>query len=218
VKDIWGDESIPGEDEPDDENPEETEDPGVKKHRSKTYVDGVPFSILKESRSGLDEHGNLIQERTEGDFKDAVLERYPSPDLFRGRWLEERNKQSVVDELESLGVVWDDLRERVGGNYDVFDLVMWSAFGSQPLSRLERVAMVRESGLMLEFSPKKREIVEVLLKKYVESDAVDFGSSRVLRLPELSVFGSPVAIKDSVFGGATEYDKTIEALESELYG
>jgi len=138
-------------------------------------------------------------------------------DEFIKRWSDEKKKQVIIDELESQGVIFEALKEQVGKDFDAFDLVMHVAFDRAPLSRFERVNNVKKRGYLYKYSDQAQRVLETLLEKYMDDDIVDFGNSRILKLPELSKFGSPVAIKNTVFGGPKQYDKMIEELESILY-
>lgn len=198
----------PGEDDGDD-------DP--KTPREKIYVNGVTVTILKEQVQYLDKEGKLITESLKDYSKKQILEQYHSMDEFIKRWSDEKKKQVIIDELESQGVIFEALKEQVGKDFDAFDLVMHVAFDKAPLSRSERVNNVKKRGYLYKYSDQAQRVLETLLEKYMDDDIVDFGNSRILKLPELSKFGSPVAIKNTVFGGSKKYEEMIEELESMLY-
>lgn len=185
--------------------------------KEKIYVNGVTVTVLKELVQYLDKDGKLITESLKDYSKKQILEQYHSIDDFIKRWSDEKKKQVIIDELESQGVIFEALKEQVGKNFDAFDLVMHVAFDKPPLSRSERVNNVKKRGYLYKYSDQAKQVLETLLGKYMDDDVVDFGSSRILKLPELSKFGSPVAIKNTVFGGSKEYEKTIEELETLLY-
>jgi len=237
IKIIDGSEDIPGDDETDDSDPptngndgndqnddsDDDDDDGKGKGggtttpREKIYINGVSVTILKEQVQYLDKDGKLITESLKDFSKKQILEQYHSMDEFIKRWSDEKKKQVIIDELESQGVIFEALKEQVGKDFDAFDLVMHVAFDKAPLSRSERVNNVKKRGYLYKYSDQAQRVLETLLEKYMDDDIVDFGNSRILKLPELSKFGSPVAIKNTVFGGSKKYEKMIEELESMLY-
>ena len=234
IKEVSDDEEIPGDDETDDGDPIDGDDgkqgdsggdtggdgtivdPPIP--RGKIFINGVTITILKEQVQYLDKDGKLITESLKDYSKKQILEQYHSMDDFLRRWSEEKKKQVIIDELESQGVIFEALKEQVGKDFDVFDLVMHIAYDKAPLSRYERVNNVKKRGYLYKYSEQAQNVLETLLEKYMDEDIVDFGSSKVLKLPEFNQYGSPVAIKNSVFGGSKKYNQMVVELESLLHG
>src|SRR3546814_7165214 len=79
--------------------------------------------------------------------KKTLQKDYKTLDEFLRRWGEAEKKQVIIEELESLGVSLDGLRDEVknGDAFSAFDLLCHVAYGQPPLTRKERAEQVKRS-------------------------------------------------------------------------
>lgn len=212
------DDTYSDDDFPNDEWNEDEEDyDGEGGPREKVYVDGVAVTVMKEQVQYLDADGKLITESIRDYTKKQILQEFESMDEFIRKWSETDKKQVVIEELESHGIFFEALKEEVGKDFDAFDLILHVAFDKKPLTRAERANNVKKRGYLHKYSEQAQKVIEALLEKYSDDDIIDFGSSKVLKLPEFNKFGSPIAIKKGVFGGNKQFNEAMKELESVLH-
>ncbi|HPE07711.1 MAG TPA: DEAD/DEAH box helicase family protein, partial [Smithellaceae bacterium] len=95
----------------------------VSDHRPKVFVAGVDVSVLNERVQHLDGKGKLITESLKDYTKKGILKEFRSLDDFLSRWNSTNKKKAIIAELESHGVILDNLLDEVTKNLDIFDLI-----------------------------------------------------------------------------------------------
>jgi len=96
----------------------------IYEHKPKVYVAGVDVSILNERVQHLDVNGKLIAESLKDYTKKSILQEFRTLDDFLARWNIAHKKKAIIEELESHGVILENLMAEVKKDLDVFDL-MW---------------------------------------------------------------------------------------------
>lgn len=185
---------------------------GVKKY----YVNDVPVRVAMERVQYLDEHGKLITASLKDFSRSAVKKTYASLDDFLARWNSAERKQVIVDELAAKGVFFDDLAEKVGRDFDAFDLVCHVAFDQPALTRKERAETVKKRNIFAKYGPEARAVLDALLEKYSETGITSVESLEILKVDPLTSLGTPIEIV-SVFGGKPEYIAAVRELTNALY-
>ena len=118
--------------------------------------------------------------------------------------------------MEENGVLFAELAEQVGKDFDPFDLVCHVAFDQPPLTRRERADNVRKRNYFAKYGDQARAVLEALLDKYADEGIETIESVNVLKIQPLDKFGTPVEIV-RLFGGAEKYQTAVRELESALY-
>jgi type I restriction enzyme R subunit len=121
--------------------------------------------------------------------------------------------------LAARGIVFEELAERLGhSESDPLDLLVFVAWNGPAVSRRDRANRLRrEDAVFLEaFVPEAREILEELIEKYAEHGIGQLDDLRILEVPPLSQFGTPVEIAQR-FGGTKGLREAVERLEELLY-
>lgn len=85
----------------------------VSELKPKVYVAGVDVSVLNERVQHLDTNGMLITETLKDYTKKRILQEFRSLDYFLARWNRAHKKKAVIDELESRGVIIENLMAEV---------------------------------------------------------------------------------------------------------
>ena len=93
---------------------------------------------------------------------------------------------------------------------------MQLAYGQKPLTKAERVNNVKKSGYLYKYSDEAREVLEVLLEKYMNSGLKDVEDVSILKLPEFERFGGMFYIIKK-FGNKKKYTEAVRELENELF-
>ena len=135
---------------------------------------------------------------------------------FLSKWNSATKKKAIIDELESHGIILENLVSEVKKDLDVFDLICHIAWDMPPLTRRERADRVKKRNYFTKYGDKVRTILNALLDKYADEGIENIEDLSVLMIEPLNEFGTPVEIVQ-LFGGRDKYMDAIEELEHELY-
>ncbi len=182
----------------------------------KTYVNGVDVTVLYERVQFLDEEGKLITGSLKDYTKHKVKEEFASLDDFLNRWNSAEKKQAVIEELEANSIIYENFKEEVGKEMDIFDMILHCAYDMPPLTRKERAERVKKRNYFAKYGEEARAVLETLLEKYADDGIENIESLSVLKVQPFDKFGSPVEIIQ-LFGGKQNYLNAIAELEQELY-
>lgn len=180
------------------------------------YVDNVEVKLLNQRIQYYDDDGKLVTESLKDYSRKKINEKYGSLDDFLRKWKDSEKKQAIVDELEEMGVVFDDLKKEVNKELDPFDLICHIAFEQPPLTRQERANNVLKRNYFGKYTGTAKEVLQSLLDKYADEGLANLEDVNILRLDPFNAMGTPMEIIQE-FGGKTEYLKAIHEIESELY-
>ncbi|MCK5806479.1 MAG: restriction endonuclease, partial [Lentisphaeria bacterium] len=196
-------------------NGEEGEEGG--EGRTKYYVDDVDVEVMAIREQYMDpKSGKLITESFKLYTRRRIRAEFDSLDDFLQRWNQTERKTAVLAELEEQGVLFDELRQAVGSDYDAFDLVCHVAFDRPPLTRKERADSVRKRDCFAKYGDQARDVLEALLEKYADHGIADLESMDVLRVAPVSQLGTPIELVRA-FGGKKGFQKAVAELEQALY-
>jgi len=184
--------------------------------QGKVYVAGVDVSILNERVQHLDGNGKLITESLKEYTKKGILREYRSLEEFLTKWNASEKKQSIITELESHGVILENLMDEVKKDLDVFDLICHVAWDMPALTRKERAEQVKKRNYFTRYGEQARTVINALLDKYASEGIENIEELSVLRVDPFSAMGTPAEIL-RIFGGKENYLKAIKELEKELY-
>jgi type I restriction enzyme, R subunit len=188
----------------------------VSEPRSKVYVAGVDVSVLNERVQHLDANGKLITETLKDFTKKSILQEFRSLDDFLAKWNSAHKKKTVIVELESHGVIIENLMAEVKKDLDIFDLICHIAWDMPALTRRERAEKVKKRNYFTKYGEKARIVIDALLDKYASEGIENIEDLSVLRIDPFNQIGTPIEILQ-IFGGKEEYLHVIEKLENELY-
>ncbi len=188
----------------------------VSEPRSKVYVAGVDVSVLNERVQHLDANGKLITESLKDYTKRSILQEFRSLDDFLAKWNSTYKKKAVIEELESHGIIFENLMAEVKKDLDVFDLICHIAWDMPALTRRERAEKVKKRNYFTKYGEKARIVIDALLDKYASEGIENIEDLSVLRISPFDQIGTPTEILQ-IFGGKKEYLHVIEKLENELY-
>jgi len=192
------------------------EEPNGGYGREKVFVNGVNVSILNERIQYLDNSGKLITGTLKDYTKQQIQKKFTTLDEFLNKWKSADRKQVLIDELEQNGIIYENFRDEIGKDMDIFDMICHSAFDMPPLTRQERANNVKKRNYFTKYGEKAKAILEALLSKYADEGIENIESIKVLQLPTFQEFGSPLEII-KLFGGKQNYLNAVAELEQELY-
>ena len=182
----------------------------------KYYVDDVPVTVIAERVQYYGKDGKLITESLRDYTRKTVKNDFASLDDFLNRWNTVERKETIIQELEEAGVLFEPLAETVGKDMGPFDLICHVVFGQPPLTRKERAENVKKRNYFTKYGEKARAVLDSLLDKYADEGIENVESMNILKLPPLNQHGTPIEIIES-FGGKDQYLQAIRELEDQLY-
>lgn len=190
--------------------------PIISEPREKIYVSGVDVTVLNERIQHLDGEGKLITETLKDYTKKSILKEYKTLDEFLNKWKGTEKKKAIVEELESQGIIVENLLDEVKKDLDVFDLVCHIAWDKPALTRRERVEKVKKRNYFTKYGEQAKKVIDALLEKYADEGIENIEDLSVLRIEPFNEIGTPAEIV-KIFGGRNEYLTVIEELEKEIY-
>ncbi len=184
--------------------------------RPKYYVNGVNVAILNERIQYMDGNGKLITGSLKDYTRQKVREQYQTLNDFLNKWHSSDKKQAIIDELTEQGVVLENLKEAVGKEMDIFDMICHTAFDQPPLTRAERAKQVKKRDVFTQYGEQARKVLEALLDKYADEGIENIEDIKVLKVNPFDRFGTPTEII-KFFGGKPQYLQALTQLEQALY-
>ena len=182
----------------------------------KYYVNGVNVAVLNERIQYMDGNGKLITGSLKDYTRQKAREHYQSLDDFLNKWNSADKKQAIIDELIEQGIVYENLKEAIGKEMDIFDMICHTAFDRPPLTRSERVNQVKKRDVFTAYGEQAKKVLEALLDKYAVEGIENIEDMKILQVNPLTQLGSPVEIIN-FFGGKKQYLKALSELEQEIY-
>ena len=180
--------------------------------------DGVDFYPIHRTVQYIDPlTGKLITESLQDFSKKTIVSEFASLDDFLTRWKESERKDIIVNELLDRGVAFEELRNEIGKDLDVFDLILHVAYGKKPMTRSERVKKAKTNDYFAKYEGKAKEIIDLLLAKYTDQGITAIDGIEDLIVSPFTNFGTPIEIVEEIFGGRDQYMEVIKNIESSLY-
>lgn len=184
--------------------------------QGKIYVNGVPVSIINEREQYLDADGKIITESITDYTRRNIRNIYHNENEFVTVWQNAETKRVIVEQLEANGISIDMLKEKVGKEYDPFDLVCHIAYDAQPLTRKERAENVKKRNYFTKYGELAQQVINALLDKYASDGLLTIEDTKVLKLDPINNIALPVEIIQA-FGGKEAYKTALRELENALY-
>lgn len=188
----------------------------VETTRKKTYIIGVDVSILSERKQYLDADGRLITTSVKEYCKTGILTSYRSLDNFLQTWNDAEKKRAIIEELENQGIIFEELKDEIKNDLDIFDLICHIAWDAPALTRKERAENVRKRNYWTKYGDKARAVLDALLDKYAQTGIEEIEDMKVLTVDPIKEIGTPAEIVN-LFGGKPQYLQAIRELEAEIY-
>lgn len=151
------------------------------------------------------------------EAKQTFKKEFRSLNEFIRKWNATEKKQTIIDELASVGVAWDILEQDVGRDLDPYDLICHIAFDQPPLSRQERAKKVRKRNYFGKYSEEARKVLEALLDKYADHGIGQIEDNNILKVEPLSEIGTKREIFREFFESKDAYQVAVRDLEDQIY-
>ena len=188
--------------------------------RTRYVVNNVPIHVIAERVQYYGPDGKLITETLRDYTRQCVRKQFASLDDFLRRWSSAEQKQAIIEELASQGVLWEPLAEEVEARLkkplDPFDLICHVAFDQPPLSRRERAEQVKKRNYFARYEGVARQVLEALLDKYADTGIESIEDIKILQLDPFNQLGAPMELVQA-FGDKALYQQAVHDLEAALY-
>ncbi len=222
---------IPGEAESDFEYPIQPEEvqPGpaiilndLTAEPRKFYIDGGEVEVIGHLVYDLDTDGKKLQVVRYTEYSGrAVRSMYPTRDALQSAWADPDARADVLDELAECGISFDELAASSDQpDADPFDLLCHLAWNAPLLTRRQRAERARKAtqDLFAQYGDTAREVLSLLLDKYVERGIIQFNAlSDLMKVQPFDRYGSPSEIASRHFGGVKGLKEAVSRLQTAIY-
>jgi len=188
----------------------------------KFYVDGGEVEIIGHLVYDLDTEGKKLQVVRYTEYSGrAVRSIYPSREALQSAWANPDTRADVLRELTERGISFEELAAASDQpDADPFDLLCHLAWNAPLLTRRQRAERARKTAqdLFGQYGDTAREVLALLLDKYVERGIVQFGAlSDLMKVKPFDRYGTPSEIATRHFGGVKGMKDAVSRLQSALY-
>lgn len=187
----------------------------------KYYVDGGEVEVIGHLVYDLDADGKKLQvvRYTEYSAR-AVRSLFPSREELAGKWARPDTRAEVLHELAERHISFDELAAATNQpDADPLDLLCHLAWNAPLRTRRERAERAKKlhPDLFAQYGEQAREILGLLIDRYIERGLVQFDKPSVLfKVEPFDQFGTPSEIA-AHFGGAPQLREAVGQLQSALY-
>lgn len=188
----------------------------------KFYVDGGQVEVIGHLVYDLDAEGKKLHVVRYTEYSGRLLRSmYPSPGEFQTTWANQDTRIEAVRELAERGISFEELATASGqSDADPFDVLCHLAWNAPLLTRRERAeqARRRHPDLFTQYGETARDILALLLEKYIEHGVIQFHElSGLMKTPPFDRYGLPTEIANQHFGGIQPMRQAIADLQAALY-
>ena len=188
----------------------------------KFYVDGGEVEVIGHLVYDLDTDGKKLQVVRYTEYSGrAVRSMYPTRDALQSAWADPDARAEVLRELTERGISFDELAASSDQpDADPFDLLCHLAWNAPLLTRRQRAdrAAKATQDLFSQYGGTAREVLSLLLDKYIERGIIQFSAlSELMKVQPFDSFGSPSEIATRHFGGVKGLKDAVSRLQTALY-
>ena len=188
----------------------------------KYYIDGGEVEVIGHLVYDLDTDGKKLQVVKYTEYSGrAVRTLYPTRQALQSAWADPDSRSEVLRELAERGISFDELAaSSEQPDADPFDLLCHLAWNAPLLTRRQRAEQARRQaeGMFAEYSDTAREILALLLDRYIERGILQFNAlSELIKVQPFDRYGSPSEIATRHFGGVRGMKDAVSRLQGALY-
>jgi len=188
----------------------------------KYYIDGGHVEVIGHLVYDLDADGKKLGVVRYTEYSGrTVRSHYPTREALQTRWAHPDTRSEVVDTLHAHGISFDALAVACATpDTDPFDLLCHLAWNTPPRTRRQRAeaARKRTQDIFAHYSATAREILALLLERYVERGIFQFNQlSELMKVQPFDAWGPPSEIATRHFGDIEHLREAIVTLQAALY-
>lgn len=188
----------------------------------KFYIDGGEVEVIGHLVYDLDTDGKKLQVVKYTEYSGRALRTlYPNREALQSAWADPDSRSEVLRVLSERGISFEELAVSSDQpDADPFDLLCHLAWNAPLLTRRERaeVARRRTQDLFGQYGDTAREILSLLLERYVERGILQFSAlSELMKVQPFDHYGTPAEIATRYFGGVRGMKDAVSRLQGALY-
>ena len=188
----------------------------------KFYIDGGEVEVIGHLVYDLDTDGKKLQVVKYTEYSGrAVRTLYPTREALQSAWANPDTRIEVLRELTERGISFEELASSSEQpDADPFDLLCHLAWNAPLLTRRQRAELARRQthDLFVQYGDTAREILTLLLDRYVERGILQFNTlSELMKVQPFDRYGSPSEIASRHFGGVRGMKDAVSRLQTALY-
>lgn len=188
----------------------------------KFYIDGGEVEVIGHLVYDLDTDGKKLQVVKYTEYSGrAVRTLFPTRAALQSAWADPDTRSAVLRELTERGISFEELAaSNDRPDADPFDLLCHLAWNAPLLTRRQRAdaARRRAQDLFGQYGDTAREILSLLLERYVERGILQFSAlSELMKVQPFDRYGSPAEIASRHFGGVRGMKDAVSRLQHALY-
>ena len=188
----------------------------------KFYIDGGEVEVIGHLVYDLDTDGKKLQVVRYTDYSGrAVRTLYPTRDALQSAWANPDTRAEVLRELTERGISFEELAASSDQpDADPFDMLCHLAWNAPLLTRRQRAERAKRQtqDLFAQYGDTAREVLVLLLDKYIERGIIQFNVlSDLMKVQPFDRFGSPSEIATRHFGGVKGLKEAVSRLQSAIY-
>ena len=188
----------------------------------KFYVDGGDVEVIGHLVYDLDTDGKKLQVVKYTEYSGRTVRTlYPTREVLQSVWANPDTRVEVLRELTERGISFEELATSADQpDADPFDLLCHLAWNAPLLTRRQRADQARKAAqdLFGQYGESAREILALLLDKYIERGIIQFNAlSELMKVQPFDRFGSPSEIATRHFGGIKPFKEAVSRLQTTLY-
>jgi len=188
----------------------------------KFYIDGGEVEVIGHLVYDLDTDGRKLQVVKYTDYSGRALRTlYPTREALQSKWTNPDTRVEVLRELTERGISFEELASSSEQpDADPFDLLCHLAWNAPLLTRRQRAeaAKRRTQDLFAQYGDTAREILTLLLDRYIERGIIQFNAlSELMKVQPFDRYGSPSEIATRHFGGVQGMREAVSRLQTALY-
>ncbi len=188
----------------------------------KFYIDGGEVEVIGHLVYDLDTDGKKLQVIKYSEYSGrAVRTLYPTREALQSAWANPDTRAEVLHELTERGISFEELAaSSEQPDADPFDLLCHLGWNAPLLTRRQRAEAAKRQAqdLFAEHGETAREILSLLLDRYVERGILQFNAlSELRKVQPFDRYGSPSEIATRHFGGVRSMKDTVSRLQTALY-
>ncbi len=188
----------------------------------KFYIDGGEVEVIGHLIYDLDTDGKKLQVVKYTEYSGrAVRSMFPTRAALQSAWANPDTRSDVLRALSERGISFEELASSSEQpDADPFDLLCHLAWNAPLLTRRQRAEHARSKtqDLFNQYGETAREVLSLLLDKYVDRGIIEFSSlSDLMKVRPFDRFGSPSEIATRYFGGVPGLRDAVSQLQAVLY-
>ena len=187
----------------------------IRIQKNKKSIHGIEYNELKKEHgitistvSILTENASLKMKRPKGEYITIEAPQMSADDV-------DYHREVSVEFASTLKSMIAKLREIVGNEVDLFDLVCHFGYGKPIVSKQERINKARE--LIKHLNPEQQKIMNLVIDLYKGTDFSNLKTIDIFGMPYFQQNGYSYKTAVKTLGGEAAYEAIILKIEKELY-